>query len=525
MDAAYRKHYGMDAIRASLMHFVLGKSFRMVTSIAILLILARGLPVEQYAVYIAFQALIATLDVLTSIGVQKVMFRFLPELRATGNNLAAYRLLLYGMLFRLLVVSGLFVAVLPLLPWLSGVFHIEDWAWLLPWYLIVGYLRLGAFWLSQCLESFLWQKESQYSMALGGAVAAMGMIALAVLGELRLDRVVIVEAFGEGTSLVVLLLSWLRKWRADGQRTLGDPGWWHENRGRAVRYGVWSYLLSQSSLLCGSAPNRLLAAHALPVADLAVLGVADSFMNLARKWVPTRLLMSMVRPLAMARFAATGDFQSVARISDFVFRINLVLLSFPIVVLAVLGPSLFDEITAGRYPAAGYLLMGFLVVLVAQGMRDLLELMVQAIEKNPILLWTNLFQSASLLIAVPLMPVIGLWGLVVANLTGTAVANAIVILRLGRQGYRIRPRHDLLGWVLLHAAVAGGAGWACWSATGAQMLTLVSMVLIYAGLLILKPPLDESEIVVIMGLLRKRLSRRGSGAPSAASVGAVQERI
>ncbi|MBK1720270.1 lipopolysaccharide biosynthesis protein [Thiocystis violacea] len=524
MNANYQKHYGMDAVRRSLGHFVLGKTFRMVASLTILLVLVRLLPLDQYAVYIAFQALIAALEVLTSIGVQKVLFRFLPELRATGNHLSAYRLLFYGMLFRLLVVSLLFLAVLPFLPLITEVFNVQHWAWLLPWYLVVGYLRVTAFWLSQCLESFLWQKESQYSMAIGGGVTALGLIILALSDSLTLDRVVLAEALGEGSALLMLLVGWFRKWRADGQRGVGEPGWWRENRARAIRYGLWSYLLSQSSLLYGTAPNRLLAAHALSTAELAVLGVADSLMNLARKWVPTRMLMSMVRPVAMARFATTGDFQSVTRISDFVFRVNLILLALPIVVLGVLGPPLLDWITAGRYPDAGYLLMGFLIVLLTQGLRDLLELMIQAIEKNSILFWTNLFQSASLFIALPLFPLIGVWGLVVANFVGTFVANAIVMVRLARQGYKVSARLDLMAWVLLHAVIAGGAGWVCWDMTESLVLTVGLIVAIYGALLLLKPPLSDAETQVIMTLLRKRLGHPGpSRSKTGASVGVEPE--
>ncbi|NEV62837.1 lipopolysaccharide biosynthesis protein [Thiorhodococcus minor] len=523
MQAAYRKHYGLDAVRKSLAHFLVGKTFRMLASVTVLLLLARVLPVEQYAVYIAFQALIALLDVLTSIGVQKVLFRYLPELRATGNNRAAYRLLFYGMLFRLLVVSLLFLAALPLLPWVARVFNVEEWIWLLPWYLLVGYLRLGAFWLSQCLESLLWQKESQYSMAVGGAVAALVMVYLAVVGELTLERVVLAEGLGESVALSLLVLSWVRRWRQDQQRAVGDSGWWRENRQRAVRYGLWSYLLSQSSLLYGSAPNRLLAAHALPVSELAILGVADSFMNLARKWVPTRMLMSMVRPLAMARFAATGDFQDVTRLSDFVFRINLILLGLPVAILTVAGPELLAWITAGHYPEAGYLLMGFLLVLATQGMRDLLELMVQALEKNPILLWTNLLQSASLLIAVVLLPVVGLWGLVISNLAGTLAANAIVIARLRGLGYRLGWRLDLTAWIGLHCALSIAVGLAVEKGMGSPSMAVVCVVLTYAALLLLKPPLSRDETQVVTSLMRRRLVARPAEPKSTPSLGAVQD--
>ncbi len=504
MQSDYRKHYGWNVIRRSLVHFALGKTFRILSSLTIFFVLARLLPLDEYAAYVSFQAVIAIVGIITAIGIQKVLFRYLPELRATGNNLAAYRLLFGGMLVRTLVVSLLFVALLPLTPTIARTFNFEGWIWLFPWYLLVGYLRLSALWLSQCLESFLWQKESQYSLALGGAVTALLLVGFAVFGVLDLPLVVVSEAAGEATSLTVMLIGWLRKWRADNQRGVGDPGWWRANRSRALRYGAWGFLLSQSALFYGSAPNRLVAAHFLSTADVAVLGVADNLLNLVRRFLPTRMLMSMVRPLAMARFAAGGDFRAVAALSEFVYRINLILLTLPIVILAVEGPTLMDWVTGGKYGNAAYLLMGFLIVLISEGTRNLVELMVQALEKNPIFFWTNVIQSASLLIALPLLPLLGVWSLVLANFLGTVVANTIVIVRLRREGYGYDVNLKLFAWILVHGATAGAAGWWVSKTTTSVLLTTLVIAVTYGLLMLVKPPLLDREKEIVVALVRGR---------------------
>lgn len=516
------KHYGRDAIWRSLGHFLLGKTFRLVTSLTIFLILVRNLPLEQYAVHISFNAVLFIVGVLTSFGVQKIMFRYLPELRATGNNIAAYRLLFWGMMFRTFVVSAMFAAMLPFIPQIAEAFNFQAWVALFPLYLVMSYFRLTALWLSQSLESFLWQKESQYSLALGGLVSAGLMIALVMTGNLELRNVILAELAGELTSLALLLIGWTRRWFKDRQRDEGDRYWWRDNKRRVIRYGAWSYALNQSALGYGSAPNRLVAAHFLGVADTAVLGAADNMMNLARKLVPTRMFMSMVRPLAMARFASSGDFQAVAAISESVFRMNLILLVFPISILAVVGPELMGWITNGKYAEAGYLLMGFLFVLIAEGLRSLVELMVQALEKNPIFFWTNLAQSASLVIAVPLLPLIGLWGLVVANLVGTVMANSIVIGRLRRQGFGFRIYFDLVAWIFVHGAVASLAGWTVWQVFPSLGLTVAAVTLIYVVLTLLNPPLLPAERLLVQELADKKLRRRKRPAPVDVAVKAAK---
>ena len=517
MKGNYRKHYGWNTLRRSLAHFALGKTFRMVTSLTIFVVLVRVLPTNQYAVYVSFHAVIVAVGTITAIGIQKVLFRYLPELRATGNHIAAYRLFFYGMLVRTFLVSLLFVAILPFVPAIARIFNFEEWMWLFPWYLLMGYLRLTASWLSQCMESFLWQKESQYSLALGGAVTATLVSILALNGNLRLEFVVIGEAAGEATALFFLLIGWLWKWLTDSQRREGDPGWWRKNRSRVLRYGAWSYLLTQSGLFYGSAPNRLVAAHFLSVMDVAVLGATDQMMKLVRKLIPSRMFMSMVRPVAMARFAASGDFRTVSELSEFVFRLNLTLLALPLAVLAVVGPEVIDWLTNGKYATAAYLLMGFLVVLIAEASRELVALMVQALEKNSIFFWSNLIQGSSLLLALPLLPLLGVWSLVVANFSGIVLANSIVIIRLRRQGYTFSVHLGLIAWIIAHAAVAGAAGSLTWYLTQSIVATLAVIGTTYTLLIVVKPPLVEREKGLVMELLRKRLGKKSEARAKASS--------
>ena len=136
MNESYKMHYGWNSIRNSLAHFLLGKTFRMVLSVASFLILVRLLSVPEYAAYISFNAVIIAVSTVTSGGVQKVLFRYLPELRATGNNIAAYRLLLGGMLVRILIVSTFFLGITPFVPIVADLFKFTDWAWLFPFYLL-----------------------------------------------------------------------------------------------------------------------------------------------------------------------------------------------------------------------------------------------------------------------------------------------------------------------------------------------------------------------------------------------------
>ncbi len=513
MDETLKKHYGFGAISRSLRHFFVGKGFKVVSSLAFVLLLARYLSRPEYAAYISFKGMILIVGALASVGIQPVMFRYIPELRSEGNNRMMYRMLAVGILLRLAIVSLMMFVAYWFLPGLASIFNFEEWLWIAPWFMLVGVIDLTAYTISQSLESLLWQKEAQYSLATGSMIKLVGLLFVVVSDRLDLVSLVIVEGVGDAVMIALLLFRAWRRYAQDPARSEGSFAWWGKNRRRALRYGMWGFLVNQTHTLYGSGPNRLLTAHFMPTAELAVLGAADSLLRLARRSMPTRLLSGMIRPVFMARFSATGEFDGLGRMTNLVYRLNMLIFCLPIALLFVVGEPFFDWLTDGKYGAAGPLLGGFLILMVTEGMRVLLGLLLQAVEKNHVFLFGNLVQSVSILCAIPLFPKLGLWALVVANTAGTIAANVIAIRCLKYYGYVFR-----LDWalVLLIAAYAGAAalvGWAVMHYTGSVFAAAAAMIAVYGGLLAVKIPLRGTERSQMSKLFRKAF--RGEAASAA----------
>lgn len=520
MGEGLRKHYSAQAARRSFRHFFLGKGFKIVGTFATLLILARWLSTAEYAVYISLRALIEVARPLTSVGVAPVLLRFLPELRAANNNASAYRLLLYGVGVKVAAIAVIYVAAAPFLEEIGVGFNLDDWLWLIPWVLVVGALDFLTFTLSQALESFLWQKEAQYSLAAGNFLQMALLLLLVMQGDLTLSGAVLAEGCGLGFALVWLVYGLYHKWKNDEEAREGDTGWLRSNRPRLLRFAAWSYGLNLTSVGYGPGPNRLVAAYFLPSADVATYGFAGQTANIVRRLMPTRLVVNFIRPLLFARFTATGNFEQLVDKVNLVYRLNLSILVIPAGMLLVGGQSVFDWLTAGKYGSAAPLLAGLLLVLVSEGMRTLLEMIVQAVEKNHIFAGSNLFQSASLLTAIPLVGSLGPWALVVANFVGTIGANVVLIVWLRRYGFVFRVRWGPVTWICAYALVAGATGIgvsklsateflesALWAQLGGMMVFLV----IFCLLFFLKPPFSKSELELLASVLWKRRERRANG--------------
>ncbi|MEE9343849.1 MAG: oligosaccharide flippase family protein, partial [Gammaproteobacteria bacterium] len=354
-ESKLNKYYGIGSVSASLKHFLLGKGFKIVSSLAILVMLARYLDKDEYAAYISFQAIIIILGLLSSLGIQAVLFRYIPELRSNGNNRAMYRLLSYGVTLRAVAI---FVAVLIALAaghLISGIFNLQGWEWLLSIYLFVGMTNQIVLSISQSLESLLWQKEAQYSLAFGSFARFVLLLGLVVFFDVTLLKAILIEGIAELLALSLLIIWGKKRWKDDEHHDEGDLGWLRENKSRVVKYGTWGFLMNQTNVLYGSAPNRLLTAHYLGPVELGILGFADTLTNLARRFMPTRLLIGFIRPVFMAKYSASGDINQLVTMSNMIYRLNLLILIVPIAILFISGPAIFDWITAGKYPQAGLL--------------------------------------------------------------------------------------------------------------------------------------------------------------------------
>lgn len=497
---ALNAYYGAAAIGRSLRHFLLGKGFRLCSSLTIIILLARQLPEREYATYIAFQALITLIQHLTAS--QSVMLRYIPELRATGNNVTAYRLLLNGMLFRIAVVACCIFVLVRFLPAVAEIFHLKAWLWLLPWYLGFSFIHILTLSLYQSLESLLWQKQAEYSLAIGSLSKLLAISIGAVLSDLNLAIVVGIEICSEGLTLGLLMYAGWRRWHKDQRRTQGDSSWLRQNRRRVARYGLWGFLLVQSRLLYGSAPNRLVTAHYLGTTELAILGLADSLTNLARRFMPTRLLVGLIRPVFMARFSSTGDFTQVARMADLVYRFNMLIFLLPVAILTTVGEPLFMWLMDSKYGAAALLFAGFLVLMIVESMHALVELLAQAVEKNEIFLASNLVQSASLFLAIPLFPILGIWALVGANIAGTVVANVIAIQWLKRCGFAFQLHRSYCLLIIVYGCVSAALGWQVMSSLQSPLLASLSILGTYCLFVVIKPPFSMEELALV-----KRISK------------------
>ncbi len=499
-------HYGLEAVRSSLVHFLTGKALTAALSVGALMLVARTLPVESFAAYTVFQGVVLIIGLVSSFGVGQTMFRYVPELRAANHNLPMYRLIFAGTGTQMLVIAAGLALAWSTREWWAPSFQLVDW---LPWlllYLPVGWMRLVNMFIFRTMESLLWQKVTQYSLASGAFVRFTAAGLLLWQDALTLQTVIYTEIISESVVLLLLARGFYLRWKADPLKGEGHTGWLHENRTRIRRYAVWGYLQALANMLYGGAANRVAASALLPPGLVGVFGFVDSLMDYGQRYLPTRMLNGMIQPLFFARYTSSGNFEEIGRLANMTFRASLVALGFPGVILFIGGIALLDWATAGKYGQAAPILLGLLFVLGLESLRSQLEIMVRAIERNEIFLVSNLALSCSLPVALLLLPQVGLWGFVVGGLAGNALSIAVVLGWFYR--LKLRFRFDL--WMttqaLLIGAVSGGFGYwvashlSVWLGCGVGLLA-------YGSLLLAWPPIKPDERALLLQLVRRKHAR------------------
>ncbi len=508
MDSNFIKYFGFSALSSSLRHYLIGKGFTIISSLSVVILLARYLEQNEYAIYISWQAIILVIGILTSAGIQLVMHRYLPELRSITNNKLVYRMIVIGVFCRIVLIVLTVLLLIVFLPEIAVFLKQTQWQWLLPWYLYVGLLRLACLSIAGTMEALLWQRISQYSLAIGSMVKLTGVLICILLNKMTLVNVVIVEVVSESLSLILLVFGLFINWRIDKERNHGETGWWKSNSTRVYKYGATKCISTLSMLLYGSGPNRLLVTSMMPNSEVALFGFADSLFQLFQRFMPSRLTLGLVRPIFIAKYATTGDFSKLTRMSNLMLRINMLILILAAVAVAILGEPVFDWITDGKYGSANLVLAGFLILLVIMSLRLIIEILIEAVEKNQISIACNLVQSLSFIIAIPLLPLIGLWGIVIANILGTVAAIFLAISRLHSFGFHFTIDKLYCILIMVYGVLAGLAGWIVLNKFNSIVLAGAVLGTVYLLLCVLKPPFQKTEIEKMMTLIMKRKLNR-----------------
>lgn len=436
--------YGRDRVVRGLLHFLLGKGISSIAGFLGIVLVIRLLPVDQFASYSVLVALVETLTAVSGLGLAHALLRYVPELYAQHYQQALRRYVGGSVLLR----SGvLLLATLLAFLWsnhLAPLIGLGDEIGPFRLFLLLVFVRSTSQFLSQILESTLHQANAQFAFSLSAVTRLVGMLYLSSSHDARLMDVIWVEVVSDVLGLTVMLYGVLRMLRqgAEGSAIPADDAHWLRRHLRQIgRFALAGYAQHLAILPYGGNTNRLVGGRMLADAAMASYGFAQSLYEYVKRYLPAQLLVGLIRPVVVARYAQQRNFADAARMSGKVLQINMLCIGAAFVGLAVGGPEAIKWMSAGKYGTeVAVILLALFIVLLLETQRQQLELLVQTVEIYKVLIPSNIVLAASVLLAVLMLPAWGAVSFPVANIVGLVVANAWVQRRMDAFGFRFR--HD-----------------------------------------------------------------------------------
>lgn len=434
-------HYGKAAVRASLLHFLFGKALNAVVSLLTLVALARWLATDTYGVYVAFLALQTSMLALSNLGIDTTTERFMPELRtkhADSELLGFVMASISARVFSLLVLLLIsWLAAQPITALVGLELHVEAFRL---WVIVIT--LTGLFSLAVVLlESMLHQRQSQICMSF---YVVLKLLLLTVAYQFfTLDLGVIVWVELIATAAATLIGFWLliRRFSAAGLRR----GWQIvlKNRQRMQRFAFFNYVAQIVFQFFSVEMMKLLVTRLLGVLQSARYGFAYSLAETVQRYLPAVLLLRLIKPVFVSRYAKTGDFSQLNEMARIILKLNLLMLAPLIAFAAVYGGELLGFLSKGKYADAQWILVSILGLLTLTSHQLVLSLLASTLEKNAMQLYAGLVSTIAFPCALLLVPAIGPLGAVAASAVSGVVYNVFATIYLRRTGFDYRP--DLRG--------------------------------------------------------------------------------
>ncbi|GAB2873041.1 hypothetical protein GCM10027277_47890 [Pseudoduganella ginsengisoli] len=470
--------YSGRAVKGGMVIFIAGRGLSGVLTFIAFGLAARLLPLAEYGHYAAALAVMEVALAVSTGGLDWVTARLVPDARVHASGRATGAAVL-----RLAALQGMLVAAvacvvyagadelarLMKLPAAAPAFHLVA-----PLVLAEGLGRLAR---DQMLTVLMAQRAGQMAQLLRvGTLLALLLwtwrqdASLEAAAMLHLELTAAACAAVAGSLALALVLWRLRTVPA------ADPHW--QAPGGLRRLAMHTYASYLLSLLCGPQVLTMVVARMLGADAAGAFGFARTFADQVRRYLPTDLLQSIVRPTLVAYYSATREFAGLSLRAGLLMKSAAAVL-FPLLVFFTAFGDLGMRALGGvRFAPAWPVLVVLLCGAGTTAWRRVVELCANTVLESGLVARAN-----AALAVLPLVMVAALQatGSLVLAAALPVLAEALFCLRV-QAGLRARG----------YQSPADGAGWL---RLAAGLLVCVPLALLHAA-----HPLPLAVAVVLAGL-------------------------
>lgn len=431
--------YGAASIKSSAVAYLAGRGVSALLTFAAFALAARILALDEYGAYMLALAMMELAIALSTGGLDWVANRFLPECRihASGATTCRFVLRLGGLQTVLLCATAVLlwlvqtqVAVFSNQPTAAAALGLAA--------ALVCVEGVGRLCRDQFLGILMLQRQGQAAQVVRALLLA-SLLGAAWWGGVPMtaSQVLQFELAASGVSALLGLLLLGRALLRMRVVAAADPQWRQPAAARMASLAAHMYGSYLLALAYGPQVLTVIVSRVLGADAVALYGFARTFADQVRRYLPTDILQSVIRPSLVAYYSSTHDFQGLALRLGLWFKSSLVAVVPLVVVLLALREQGSALIGGARYTSAWPLLVILVASTAGMALRRVTELACNAVMAPQLCL-----QAAAPLLFVPLIAYVALssgLGLVALGgvvLTSEFAFSIVVIVMLQRRGYR-----------------------------------------------------------------------------------------
>lgn len=492
--------YSREAVRTSILAFLVGKAGSALLTIINLVVLVRVLTVTEYGFYVTLIAVSELAYSLCSCGLPWVSARFIPEFRlhASGRQCRALAAQLLGSQVGILVI-----AVCALAYWREDVLAVMrmplSLAASVAWLILILVEGSSRFCADGLLGPLLKQKAvSLATVSRQGAFFVL-IITLATGFGASLESILLAEVSAALVGFLVAVTALRRSLRTLGEAG-GDEAWVGPGAKRVLSTAVTMYAGSLFYLFYSPQAFIVVLQRFLGPEATATFGFIRSIYEQMARYLPATLLFSIIRPKLVATYVGHGGLGSLLSGATLAGKLSLFGLLPAVGFVLSRGETLVSLLSGGQFPETGLLLFAFTLILVPLSQRQLLETVVLTIGHGAICTTAAVTGVLGLPVMLwGLQQGLGIWVGVVALGIGHTVFVAILVFFLRKKvGYE----SDVMGFAKLGLVTALAAGVAAvWPAAPSPWIDLLvsglaTLLAFLAGARLVRPFSDAERATV-----------------------------
>lgn len=509
--------YSRDNVRRGVLHYLLGRGMSAAAGFLTVILLVRHMEVSAYAAYTAILGFCLLAGMLSGLGMERALARFIPEGVMQHPGAPLMRFIWWTSAARLVILLLLVCALYFSWPAVTACFAGLALVPQFPLALAAVLASSAMFQLfSAVMQAMVQQKSLTRILVVqwGGRL----VLVLAILGSgagITLEQALWLMAVPDGIGAVILGWAIHRcltiprdEAKLAPPQAHGQDGPWPPWR-QVGKLSLNNYGYNLLAALPQGSSMIILAAAFLAAPFVAVYGFYINLIERFRQYLPLQFMLNLAEPVLIAGYVRDGNFLRLCHHGRLLYKLNLLLLLPALAWLGAVAAPVTHILTGGKYTEHAWILPMLIAQLALGGHATILQIIINAIGKSGILTVSGCSALSAMGMTVGLVLVSGeyTW-LVAAPLVYEMVNNLVAVALLGKSGWPYDLQWRFHGKLLL--ATAGAWQGALFAAAqidsplGKVLLAgIVAVALFGLGVALLRA-VEAGELQTVRDMLKRK---------------------